>query len=438
MKCKLCDLDFKNGRFLLAHLKTCHKEISKLEYLMNYHFNSKIGLCRNCGKQVKFISFSKYDIYCCKKCRQEFEHKHPEIMEALEKKKQQTLLEKYGVTHPMAIKGSAEKLAKTKLDLYGDSKYNNIEKYKETCIKKYGVDNIFKDTEYIKKCVNEKYGVDNIFKLDSTREKIRKTNLELYGSEYASQSNLIKEKTAKTCIERYGVKSPAQNKEIYQKQIETNLKLYGVEHYSQAEMYKKMLPEIQNKIKETSLKKYGAEHYSRSEEFKKLQPLFQEKTKQSNLKKFGVERAIESSVIQQKIYNTKKQNNSFNTSKPELKLLKILQDKFGISDIEYQYKSPQYPFACDFYIKSLDLYIELQGSWTHGKAPYDAKNPDHIKKLNEWIQKSQTSQFYRNAIDVWTCADVEKRKTVKENGIKLIEVFDSETFKELDFILKKI
>ena len=116
-------------------------------------------------------------------------------------------------------------------------------------------------------------------------------------------------------------------------------------------------------------------------------------------------------------------------------MLKILQDKFGDFDIEYQYRSLKYPYNCDFYIKSLDLYIELQGSWTHGKAPYDAKNREHIKKLQEWIQKSQTSQFYRNAIDVWTRADVEKRKIAKENGIKLVEVFDSETFKELDFIL---
>ena len=305
MKCKLCNSDFKNGRFLLAHLKSNHPEISRLEYLMNYHFDSKIGKCLNCGKQVKFTSFSRYDIYCCKKCRQEYEHKHPEMMEALEIKKRQTLLEKYGVEYPMAIEGAAEKLANTKLERYGDSKYNNIEKCKETCIKKYGIDNIFRDSKYIKKCTFEKLGVEN-----------------------AMQD-----------------------------------------------------PKIWNKA-------------------------FQTKVKKGNV----------------------------NTSKPEETLYSKLLTKFKSDDIIRQYKSLKYPFCCNFYIKSLDLYIELQGTWLHGFEPYNSKNPEHLKIVEFW--KLKNTKFYNNAIDVWTRADVEKRKIAKENGIKLIEVFDSDFFSELDFILK--
>ena len=303
MKCKLCNSDFKNCRFLLAHLKSKHLEISKLEYLMNYHFDSKIGLCRNCGKQVKFISFSRYDIYCCKKCRQEYEHKHPEMMKVLEIKKRRTLLKKYGVEYPMAIKGAAEKLANTKLKKYGDSNYNNIEKYKETCIKKYGMDNIFRDSKYIKKCT---------------------------------------------------------------------------------------------------------------------------------LKKLGVENAMQDPKIWNKAFQTKVKKGNVNTSKPEETLYLKLIEKFGAPDIIRQYKSPMYPYNCDFYIKSLDLYIELQGTWVHGSEPYNPENPEHIKIVEFW--KSKNTKFYNKAIEIWTIRDVEKRKIASENNLNYIEVFDFETFKEIEFL----
>lgn len=39
---------------------------------------------------------------------------------------------------------------------------------------------------------------------------------------------------------------------------------------------------------------------------------------------------------------------------------------FGNSNVCPQYTSERYPFLCDFYIKPLDLYIELNLYWTHG------------------------------------------------------------------------
>ena len=41
---------------------------------------------------------------------------------------------------------------KTKLERYGDPNYNNKEKQQRTCLEQYGIDNIFKDVNYIKKC----------------------------------------------------------------------------------------------------------------------------------------------------------------------------------------------------------------------------------------------------------------------------------------------
>lgn len=60
-----------------------------------------------------------------------------------------------------------------------------------------------------------------------------------------------------------------------------------------------------------------------------------------------------------KIYKSKKQNNSFNSSSYEENFYSNLLTIFENSDVVRQYKDERYPFACDFYIKPLDLFIEL-------------------------------------------------------------------------------
>lgn len=74
---------------------------------------------------------------------------------------------------------------------------NARDKFKETCIKRYGVDNPGKAKTVIEKhkqtCF-KKYG--NIYAIasDNIREKIKETNLEKYGYENPMFSNEIKEK----------------------------------------------------------------------------------------------------------------------------------------------------------------------------------------------------------------------------------------------------
>ena len=269
---------------------------------------------------------------------------------------------------------------------------------------------------------------------ESMKAKAKETNLKKYGCEIANQSDLIKDLTKQTFIKKYGVENPFALDIIKNKRKQTCIEKYGVEYVPQAEI-------IKEKIKNTSLEKYGVSNPGASKEaIKKLLKTNNERygansALQTPNGKATLKQILASEAVKKKVYETHKRNNSFHTSKPETKLLKILQNKFGDFDIEYQYRSSKYPYNCDFYIKSLDLYIELQGSWIHGKAPYNPDSKEHQQKLNEWIQKAQTSQFYRNAIDVWTRADVEKRRIAKENGIKLIEVFDSETFKEIEFLI---
>lgn len=94
-------------------------------------------------------------------------------------------------------------------------------------------------------------------------------------------------------------------------------------------------------------------------------------------------------VITNSIYKTKKKNHTFNTSKPEEESYNLLLHKYDKNDIIRQYKDERYPFSCDFYIKSLDLFIECNYHFTHGSHPFNADNIEDVKLL-ENIRSKQS------------------------------------------------
>ena len=383
IECKICNKEFKNTNCLVNHIKKDHN-LDWQNYLKTIvwepidFFGFKIipGICPICGKPIK-LNIRILKKFCSSKCSVAF------FKSDLYKKESSKIVKNKIMTKYGSIDNYILQIKKTKFEKHGNENYVNIEKVKETKLKKYGSPT-FNNIEKIRKTKFEKYGDSKYNNL----EKYKKTCKDLYGVENPNQCDLIKEKIRNTNLEKYGVDNASKSPEIIEKIIKTNNERYGANSALQTPNGKATLKQI-----------------------------------------------LASEAVKKKVYETHKRNNSFHTSAPEIKLLKILCDKFGKSEIEYQYRSPKYPYNCDFYIKSLDLYIELQGSWTHGKAPYNLDSKEHQQKLLEWQEKAQTSQFYRNAIDVWTRADVEKRRIAKENGIKLIEVFDSEFFSEISHLI---
>ena len=118
-------------------------------------------------------------------------------------------------------------------------------------------------------------------------------------------------------------------------------------------------------------------------------------------------------------YETMKKNGTFTKSKPEEDYYKYLVEKYGKNDVFRQYKSEKYPFACDFYIKSIDKYIECNYNWTHGFHPFNKNNPEDIAILKKWESKTNGNDYYANAIYVWTDLDVRKHKIAKENNLNI-------------------
>ena len=200
----------------------------------------------------------------------------------------------------------------------------------------------------------------------------------------------------KTNLLKYGNISSLRGKEALEKTKRTLLDKYGVENASQSEI-------VKLKKEKTTLLHYGVKNPFQSEIIKKF----------CNTKE-----------AQNKIIDTKRRNGTFKTSKPEDECYSILCNKFGVNDVQRQYNLDQrYPFHCDFYIKSKDIFIEYNGCWLHGKHPYDNKNKNDLRIVRKWRYRSKHSKFYRKAIEVWTKRDVLKRKTAIKNNINFVELW---------------
>lgn len=143
--------------------------------------------------------------------------------------------------------------------------------------------------------------------------------------------------------------------------------------------------------------------------------------KQTMLNRYGVEFMLQSDIYMQKMHNTKKRNGSYGKSIEEDKLYEKLKAKYP--DVKRQYSDERYPFPCDFYIPSLDLFIEYQGHIRHGKEPFNITNPEHLEILEKWEQKAKTSKYYQGMIRCWTVLDPEKRRIAKENNLNFKEIW---------------
>ena len=361
-------------------------------------------VCPVCGKYVKFLGLKKkgFTYHCSQYCSNN-------DLNTINKSKQSSL-RKYGVDNYSKTKEHKERVKQTCLEKYGREIPFNYDKSKETCLEKYGVDNYFKTKEFIEKrkqtCL-EKYGVENY----NNKEKGKQTCLEKYG-----QTSFNKKKEKQTCLEKYG----DENYNNPEKRKQTCLEKYGRE-----------IPFNYDKAKETCLKKYGVDNYSKTKEFK-------DRVKETNLNKFGVSTPLLleksrnkrfSKEIIDNVIDTKRKNHTFNTSKLEEELYLYIKEKFP--SVIRQYKDKErYPFCCDFYIPELDLFLELNGTWTHGKHPFNINSKEDISILNTWKEKSKEHPFYLSAIETWTIRDVKKRNKAKEENLNFHEFWNIEETKQ--------
>ena len=191
-------------------------------------------------------------------------------------------------------------------------------------------------------------------------------------------------------------------------------------------------------MKETCFEKYGVDNYSKTIDFKR-------KYKEKMIEKYGVEHYSQTDEYKIKFRDTIKKKGKCRGSKEENKIYEILE-KLYPDIIRWYSVDNRYPFECDFYIPSIDVFIEYQGDWLHGRKPYnepyDSNNINHQKILKFWkfkndtfIEKGQKRNKYDRAIKVWTIKDPLKRETAKRNNLNYIEIFD---INDIENVLTKL
>jgi hypothetical protein len=252
------------------------------------------------------------------------------------------------------------------------------------------------------------------------------------------KSSIVKNRK-QTCLEKYGETSYTKTKEYNNKTTQTCLKKYGATRYAKKMGWKDeyeqimvnkygvnnsfQLESVKEKSKETCKRKYGVENYSQSTEMRQYM-----KTRDVNTHRVYNE------------YVTKRQHQTMNSSQQELRIYKMLLTKF--SDTIHQYRdNVRYPFNCDFYIPSKDLFIEYQGNWYHGPlkyhCPFNENNQEHQQVISDWYNKSKELGIngkpktqYLRAANNWSIRDPLKRKTAKDNNLNYLEFFSEKEFKE--------
>ena len=257
----------------------------RIWHIKNNDFN--IRVCPICGNPVKFCH-KEYVITCSKKCYKEYFNSN-----VRRNKFKETCLRKYGVENFSKSKEFIQKSKETSLRKYGTEYYQQTEEYKKrakkTCLEKYGTE-YYNQTEESKKRTRKtnlrKYGTEYYQQTEESKKRVRKTWKE------KSQEELddIKEKSQKTCLEKYGVSAYSKTDEFKQDYKKTCLEKYNVDNIAK-------IPEFRDKAKKTCLERYGVEYCSQMKEYK-------DKVKETCLQRYGVDNPSKSQTVKDRVKET--------------------------------------------------------------------------------------------------------------------------------------
>ena len=136
------------------------------------------------------------------------------------------------------------------------------------------------------------------------------------------------------------------------------------------------------------------------------------KREQTCLVRYGTNYPSQLKEVKEKVYKSKISHKSYTKSIQEDKTYYKLIELFGYKNIERQHKDEYYPYCCDFYINSEDLYIECNYHWTHGTHPFNINNKKDIELYNKL--KNHNNK-YSPSCGIWGCRDIIKLNCMKYN-----------------------
>lgn len=267
--------------------------------------------------------------------------------EITKQRKKDSFYKNHGVYSAFELEATHIKAKQTKLERYNNEYYRDTEKAKQTRLERYGYE-FFPDTDTIKQTKKDRHGDENF----NNTEKAKQTKLERYGYEYFPDIEVIKQIKK----DRYG----DENYNNRPKAIATCQERYDVDYPIQAE-------EIKNKY-----------------DFKEIARL-----RHKTMKENGLYR-LQSSKLENEFYG-------------------LLCEYFVEDDIN-RFKHIN-NWNIDFYIKSIDTYIQFDGAYWHGLN----RDIEVIKQFTNERDKIIYSVYLR---------DIEQNDWFEKNKLKLIRVID--------------
>lgn len=258
--------------------------------------------------------------------------------------------------------------------LFAPTKDEVNKKREQTSVQKYGVSHALK-----LKSFQNKQQLTNLLKrgvrfpaqCEKVKQKTIKTNIKKYGESVASKTCEVKKKTAETNREKYGYSSATKNPAVKKKTISTLRKKFKNEQIVNISQ----CPGIQEKVRKTRI----AKKQIRLIDGKSLREIAAQKgcgyttlTQKYNM--FGPAFVAKYEVAQTQIEQQ----------------IRYLLEELDVSFIQNKKLKSIKP---DFYIPAKKLVIECDGLYWHSDAKLET--PHHLKRKKIYNELKLTSLFFR-------------------------------------------
>lgn len=301
--------------------------------------------CPICGKPVLTDNLHHINTCCSRECSLKKAHQnaslfwqtHPEVVATRQVKIEQTNLDRYGSKNPMGDPTIRERQQENLKRAMSENADEIQRKRDATNLERYGVLHPMQSDEVKSKveatCM-QRYGQKSTLHLPEVEAKTKATLLATLGVDNPAKSDIVRKKMEDTCIDRYGVPHPATMcPEIRTKFTATMVERHGVEHALQSPTILQQAidsrretmsdpvkredilsrtkatqerlyggwgmasPILSEKAKSTMRQRFGTEYFTMSDEGKR-------KVKESNIAKFGVTNAMKSESVRNKLKQT--------------------------------------------------------------------------------------------------------------------------------------
>lgn len=201
----------------------------------------------------------------------------------------------------------------------------------------------------------------------------------------STKNGRLREITKNTNIERYGSTTPAGNANVQAKMVETNIKRYGVNRPT-------MSPIVQQKQRKTTMLNFGVPYGVITSQCRK---------------------ATTSNETIKKRHEAMKRNKTYNSSVPEEMLHAALIERFGAENIVRQHPAGDGKWSIDFYVTSINTYIQCDGMYWHG-----LDRP--IKEITKHINPRDA------VIEIKHSTDIAQAKWFADKQLRLVRFTDKE------------